>query len=91
MWRGWIGKCFISYAVQHDNEIVRMVTEGEESRIPKMIVYSDDVIMLNLNESTLAKKVQKVVIVFKDFGLNVALNKWVGMKISQKMGVHGRD
>jgi DUF1009 family protein len=38
------------------------------------------------NESTLEKKLQRVVTVCKDFGLNVSLDKCVVMKISQNTG-----
>jgi hypothetical protein len=52
---------------------------------------TDDIAILELNESTLEKKFQRVVTASKDFGLNVTLDKWVVMKISRKTGGHGRD
>jgi hypothetical protein len=70
------------------NEIIR-VTEGQESWLPNIIVYTDDIVTWELSESTLDKKFQRVVSVCKDFGLNVNLDKYV-VKYAWRQ-VHGKD
>jgi hypothetical protein len=50
------------------------------------MVYTDDIVVWEPNGSTLEKKLQRVVTVCEDFGLNVCLSKCVVMEISWNMG-----
>jgi hypothetical protein len=52
------------------DEIMIEVTEGQESGIPKSMVYADDIVIWEPNASSLEKKFQRVVLVCKDFELN---------------------
>jgi hypothetical protein len=54
------------------DEIIRKVTEGHENVLQKMLLYADKTVIWELKESTLQKKLQLVVIMSKDFGLNRA-------------------
>jgi hypothetical protein len=61
-----------------------MRVTGQESGILKIIVYADDIVIWELNESTLEKKFHRTIAVCTDLGLSVNLDKCVVMKISWK-------
>jgi hypothetical protein len=69
------------------DEIIWRITE--ENRLPEIMVYTDDIVIWEPKESTLEKKFQKTVTVWKDFGLKVSLDKCVVMKKSQRQGGGG--
>jgi hypothetical protein len=46
------------------DEIVRRATEGQESGIPKIMVYRGNIAIWEPEESTLEKKFQRIVAVY---------------------------
>jgi hypothetical protein len=66
------------------DEIIRRVTKGQESGIPKIMVHKHITVIWESKESSLEKKFQRVVTVCKYFRLNANLYKCVVMKRSSK-------
>jgi hypothetical protein len=68
------------------DEIIRKVTEIQDSTLPKIMTYADNIVKWEPNKSSLEKNIQRVVAVCEEFGLSVNLDKCVVMKISWKTG-----
>jgi hypothetical protein len=61
--------------------MVRKVTEGLESGLPKIMVHEYDIVIWETNKSTVEKKFQRVVTMSTDFGLSVNLDNENKLKI----------